>query len=207
MLVAGYLTAMRTAAGWAGAAVAVVLSGCTSTVAGTASPGGPPDLGAALSVELPGSRPVDPPPPPWQLCPTAPGTPAPRLDPALGEPVAAGHTHGEVTLHVYAWATSVPMVAAAVLDQAQMEAPDCASAPPSPDAGPGARVVRSVDRWAGSGWTGVRIRTGVPGPHPAVGETRLVRSAEVVVLVVAAGGDSISRVVDDHLAAVADRLG
>jgi hypothetical protein len=199
---------MRTAtAGWAGAAVAVVLGACTSTVPGTASPGGLPDLGTALSVEFPGSRRVDPPPPPWQLCTTAPGTPAPRLDRALGEPVAAGHTSGEVTLHVYAWATSVPMVAAAVLDQAEVEAPDCAPAPPSPDTGPGGRIVRSVDDWAGSGWTGVRIRTEVTGPDPAVGETRLVRSDEVVVLVVAAGGDSVSRVVDHHLAAVADRLG
>ena len=65
----------------------------------------------------------------------------------------------------------------------------------------------TVEDWTGSGWTGVRIRTEVPGPHPAVGETRLVRSDEVVVLVVAAGGDSVSGVVDDHLAAVADRLG
>jgi hypothetical protein len=64
-----------------------------------------------------------------------------------------------------------------------------------------------VHGWAGPGWTGVRIRTEVPGPDPAVGETRLVRSDEVVVLVVATGGDSLSRVVDDHLAAVADRLG
>ena len=199
---------MRTAtAGWAGAAVAVVLGACTSTVAGTASPGGPPDLGTALSGELPGSRRVDAPPPPWQLCTTAPGTPAPRLDPALGEPVAAGHSSGEVTLHLYAWATSVPMVAAAILAQAEAEAPDCASAPPSPDAGPGGRVVRSVDDWAGSGWTGVRIRTEVPGPDASVRETRLVRSDEVVVLVVATGGDPVSRVVDDHLAAVADRLG
>jgi hypothetical protein len=197
---------MRTAtAGWAGAAVAVALGACSSTVAGTASPGGPPDLGAALSVVLPGSRPVDPPPPPWQLCTTAPGTPAPRLDPALGEPVTAGRTSGEVTLHVYAWATSVPMVAAAVLDQAEAEAPDCAAAPPS--AGPGDRTVRSVDDWAGSGWAGVRIRTEVPGPDASVAETRLVRSDEVVVLVVASGGDLVSRVVDDHLAAVADRLG
>jgi hypothetical protein len=199
---------MRTAtAGWAGAAAAVVLGACSSTVAGTASPGGPPDLGTALSVELPGSRRVDPPPPPWLLCTTAPGTPAPRLDPALGEPVVAGHTSGEVTLHVYAWATSAPMVAAAVLDQAEVEVPDCASAPPSPDAGTGARVVRSVDGWAGSGWAGVRIRTESTGPDPAAGETRLVRSDEVVVLVVATGGDSLSRAVDDHLAAVADRLG
>jgi hypothetical protein len=199
---------MRTAtAGSAAAAVAVVLGACTPTVAGTASPGGPPDLGAALSVELPGSRRVDPPPPPWQLCPTAPGTPAPRLDPALGEPVAAGHASGEVTLHVYAWATSAPMVAAAVLGQAEVEAPDCAAAPPSPDAGPGARVVRSVDGWAGSGWTGVRIRAEVTGPGPSVAETRLVRSDEVVVLVVATGGGPVSEVVDDHLAAVADRLG
>jgi hypothetical protein len=199
---------MRTATtGWAAAAVAVVLGACTPTVAGTASPGGPPDLGAALSVEPPGSRRVDPPPPPWQLCPTAPGTPAPRLDPALGEPVAAGHTSGEVTLHVYAWATSAPMVAAAVLGQAEVEAPDCAAAPPSPETGAAAPVVRSVDHWAGSGWTGVRIRTEVPGPDPAVGETRLVRSDEVVVLLVATGGHSLPRVVDDHLAALADRLG
>jgi hypothetical protein len=64
-----------------------------------------------------------------------------------------------------------------------------------------------VDDWAGSGWTGVRIATEVPGPDGSVGETRLVRSEEVVVLVVATGGDSLSRTVDDHLAAVADRLG
>jgi hypothetical protein len=51
------------------------------------------------------------------------------------------------------------------------------------------------------------IVTEVPGPDGSVGETRLVRSEEVVVLVVAAGGDPVSRVVDEHLAAVADRLG
>jgi hypothetical protein len=199
---------MRTAtAGWAAAAAAIVLSACTATVAGTASPGGPPDLGTALSGELPGFRPVDPPPPPWQLCATAPGTPAPRLDPALGEPVAAGRTSGEVTLHVYAWATSVPMVAEAVLGQAEAEVPDCALAAPPPDAGAAARVVRSVDDGAGAGWGGVRIRTEAPGPAGSVGETRLVRSEEVVVLVVAAGGEPVSRVVDEHLAAVSDRLG
>jgi hypothetical protein len=39
------------------------------------------------------------------------------------------------------------MVAEAILGQAQMEAPDCASAPPSTG------VARSVEDWAGSGWT------------------------------------------------------
>lgn len=194
---------MRTAAaGWAGTAVCVLAS-CTSSVAGTASPGGPPDLGAALAVDLPGAHPVDPPPPPWQLCTTAPGTPAPRLDPALGEPVSVGHASEGTTLHAYAWATSAPMVAEAILGQAAMEAPDCASAPPSTDAGPGAR---SVADWAGSGWAGVTIRTEVPGPDPAVEETRLVRSDEVVVLVVLAAEDGDLRPVDEFLAAVADRL-
>lgn len=200
---------MRTATlGWAVATVAGALTSCTSTVEGSASPGGPPDLAAALSVQLPGLRPVDPPPPPWQLCATAPGTRAPRLDPALGEPVAAGQASAEATLHAYAWAASAPMVAEAMLGQAEMEAPDCASAPPSTDAGP-APIARSVDDWAGSGWTGVTIRTEVTGPAPAVGETRLVRSEEVVVLVVLAveGGDHDLRPVDDYLAAVADRLG
>ena len=201
---------MRTAvAGWAVAAVVGVLTSCTSTVAGTASPGGPPDLEAALSVQLHGLRPVDPPPPPWQLCTTARGTRAPRLDPALGEPVAVGHASGDATLHAYAWTTSAPKVAEAILDQAEMEAPDCASAPPSVDAGPGAGAARSVDGWTGSGWTGVRIRTVVSGPDPAVGETRLVRAEEVVVLVVldAEGSDPDVRPIDDFLAAVADRLG
>lgn len=191
---------MRTAAvGWA--AVVGVLTSCTSTVAGTASPGGPPDLGAALAVQLPALRPVDPPPPPWQLCTTAPGTPAPRLDPALGEPVSVGHASEGTTLHAYAWATSAPMVAEAVLGQAETEAPDCASAPPATD------VVRSVEDWAGSGWTGVSIRTEVPGSGPAVEETRLVRSDEVVVLVVLAAQDGDLRPVDELLATVADRLG
>jgi hypothetical protein len=201
---------MRTATvGWAVAAISGVLASCTSSVEGTASPGGPPDLEAALSVPLPGFRPVDAPPPPEQLCTTAPGTRAPRLDPALGEPVAAGHTSGEVTLHAYAWATSAPMVAGAVLGQAVVEAPDCVAAPPSTDVGPGTRIARSVDGWTGSGWTGVTIRSEVPGPDPAVGETRLVRSDEVVVLVVAAaeGADHDLRGADDLLAAVADRLG
>ena len=170
-------------------------------MAGTASPGRPPDLGAALDVRLPALRPVDPPPPPWQLCTTAPGTPAPRLDPALGEPVSVGHASEGTTLHAYAWATSAPMVAEAVLGQAETEAPDCASAPP--DAG----VVRSVEDWAGSGWTGVSIRTEVPGPGPVVEETRLVRSDEVVVLVVLAAEDGDLRPVDELLATVADRLG
>jgi hypothetical protein len=201
---------MRTATvGWAVAAISGVLASCTSSVEGTASPGGPPDLEAALSVPLSGFRPVDPPPPPEQLCTTAPGTRAPRLDPALGEPVAAGHTSGEVTLHAYAWATSAPMVAEAILGQAVMEAPDCVSAPPSTDVGPGARIARSVDEWTGSGWTGVTIRTEVPGPDPAVRETRLVRSDEVVVLVVAAaeGEDHDLCEADHFLTAVADRLG
>ena len=199
---------MRTAR-WTSAAVVGALTSCTSTVAGTASPGGPPDLEAALSVPLPGLRPVDPPPPPWQLCTTAPGTRAPLLDPALGEPVAVGHAAEGTTLYAYAWATSAPMVAEAILDQAATEAPDCASAPPSTDAGPGARTARSVDDWTGSGWTGVTIRTEVTGPDPAVGETRLVRSDEVVVLVVLAaeGADPALPPVDDLLAAVADRLG
>jgi hypothetical protein len=200
---------MRTATpGWAVAAVSGVLTSCTSTVVGSASPGGPPDLEAALSVPVPGLRAVDLPPPPWQLCTTAPGTRAPRLDPALGEPVAAGHASEEVTLHAYAWATSAPMVAEAILDQAEMETPDCASAPPSAEAGPGARITRSVDDWTGSGWTGVTIRTEVSGPDPVVGETRLVRSGEVVVLVVVAAeeGDPDLRPVDDFLAAVAGRL-
>ena len=190
-----------TAAGWA-AAVGGPAS-CTSTVAGTASPGGPPDLGAALAVPLPGLHPVQPPPPPWQLCTTASGTPAPRVDPALGEPVSVGHASEGTTLYAYAWATSAPMVAEAILGQARMEAPDCASAPPSAD------VARSVEDRAGSGWTGVAIRTEVSGPDPAVGETRLVRSDEVVVLVVlhAAGSDPGLRPVDEFLAAVADRLG
>jgi len=189
------------------AAVALGLTACTATVAGTASRGGPADLEAALSVPVPGLRPVDPPPPPWQLCTTAPGTRAPRLDPALGEPVAAGHADEGTTLYAYAWATSAPMVAEAILDQAETEAPDCASAPPSADADPGARIARSVDDWTGSGWTGVTIRTEVPGPAPAVGETRLVRSDEVVVLVVATGAEpDLGRVVDDHLVAVAERL-
>ena len=61
--------------------------------------------------------------------------------------------------------------------------------------------------WTGSGWTGVTIRTEVPGPDPAVDEIRLVRSAEVVVLVVATGDEHHLRLVDDHLAAVADPLG
>ncbi|WP_448612130.1 hypothetical protein [Geodermatophilus sp. URMC 60] len=191
------------------AAVALGLTACTVTVEGTASPGGPPDLEAALSVPVPGLRPVDPPPPPWQLCTTVPGTRAPRLDPGLGEPVAVGHAAEGMTLHAYAWATSAPMVAEAILDQAGMEAPDCASAPPSTDADPGAWTARSVDDWTGSGWTGVRIRSEVRGPDPAVGETRLVHSEEVVVLVVltAEGGDDVGPVIDDHLAAVADRLG
>ena len=198
-----------TAVGRAVAAVAVGLTACTATVAGTASPGGPPDLEAALSVPLSGFRPVDPPPPPWQLCTTARGTRAPLLDPALGEPVAVGYTSESTTLHAYAWATSAPMVAEAILGQAVMEVPDCASAPPSTDAGPGAAIVRSVDDWTGSGWTGVRIRTEVSGPDPAVTETRLVRSDDVVVLVVLAaeGGDPALPPVDDFLAAVADRLG
>ena len=196
---------MRTApGGWAVVAVALGLTACASTVAGTASPGWPPDLQAALSAPVPGLRPVDPPPPPWQLCTTAPGTRAPRLDPALGEPVAVGHAAEGMTLHAYAWATSVPMVAEAILEQAEMEAPDCASAPPSSPAGP---VARTVDDWSGSGWSGVRIRTELPGPHPAVDETRLVRSEEIVVLVVAAAGEPDVRVVDDLLAAVAGRLG
>ena len=190
-----------TAVGWA--AVVGVLASCTSTVAGTASPGGPPDLGAALAVPLPGLHPVQPPPPPWQLCTTASGTPAPRVDPALGEPVSVGHASEGTTLYAYAWATSAPMVAEGILGQARMEAPDCASAPPSAD------VARSVEDRAGSGWTGVAIRTEVSGPDPAVGETRLVRSDEVVVLVVlhAAGSDPGLRPVDEFLAAVADRLG
>ncbi len=193
-----------TAVGWA--AVVGVLASCTSTVAGTASPGGPPDLGAALAVPLPGLHPVQPPPPPWQLCTTASGTPAPRVDPALGEPVSVGHASAGTTLHAFAWATSAPMVAQAILGQAAMEAPDCVSAAPSTDAGP---VARSVEDWAGSGWTGVTIRTEVSGPDPAVGETRLVRSDEVVVLVVlhAAGSDPGLRPVEEFLAAVADRLG
>ena len=180
-----------------------VLASCTSTVEGTASPGGPPDLEAALDVPVPGLRPVDPPPPPWQLCTTAPGTRAPRLDPALGEPVAVGHASGDATLHAYGWVTSVPMVAEAILGQAEMEAPHCASAPPS------AGIARSVDDWTGSGWTGVRIRTVAPGRDPAVGETRLLRAEEVVVLVVleAEGSDPDLRPVDDFLAAVADGLG
>ena len=198
---------MRTAAvGWTVAAVAGALTACTTTVAGSASPGGPPDLEAALSVQLPGHRRVAPPPPPGELCATAPGTRAPLLDPALGEPVAVGHASDSATLHAYAWATSAPMVAEAILGQAEAEAPDCASAPPSTDAGP---VVRSVDDWSGSGWRGVAIRTEVRGPDPAVGETRLVCSDEVVVLVVlaAGGSDPDRRPVDDLLAAVADRLG
>ncbi len=199
---------MRTATGgWAVAAVVGGLTACTSTVAGTASPGGPPDLEAALSLQLPGLRPVDPPPPPWQLCTTAPGTRAPRLDPALGEPVTSGHASEEMTLYAYAWATSAPMVAEAILDQAEMDAPDCASAPPPVDAGPGARIARTVDGWTGSGWNGVTIRTVVSGPDPAVSETRLVRAEEVVVLVIAAGDEPDLGRVDDHLAAVADRLG
>ncbi|MGY1764154.1 hypothetical protein ACI79G_22700 [Geodermatophilus sp. SYSU D00779] len=193
---------------WGATAVALGLTACTATVEGTASPGEPPDLEAALSAPVPGLRPVAPPPPPWQLCTTAPGTRAPRLDPALGEPVAVGAAAEGMTLYAYAWATSAPMVAEAILDQAEIEAPDCASAPPSADPGPGARTARSVDGWTGSGWTGVTIRTEVHGPAPAVGETRLVRSDEVVVLVVATGGEpDLGRVLDDHLAEVADRLG
>ncbi|SDM09035.1 hypothetical protein SAMN05660642_01621 [Geodermatophilus siccatus] len=189
-------------------AVALGLVACTATVEGTASPGGPPDLEAALSVPVPGLRPADPPPPPWQLCTTAPGTRAPRLDPALGEPVAAGSAAEGMTLYAYAWAASAPMVAEAILEQAGTEAPDCTSAPPSADPDPAVRTARSVDGWTGSGWTGITIRTEVPGPDPAVDETRLVRSAEVVVLVVATGSEpDLGRVVDDHLAAVADRLG
>jgi hypothetical protein len=188
-------------------AVALGLAACTATVEGTATPGGPPDLGAALSVPVPGLRPVDPPPPPWQLCTTAPGTRAPRLDPALGEPVAVGHAAEGTTLYADAWTTSAPMVAEAVLDRAETEAPDCASAPPPADAGAGARTARSVQGWTGSGWTGVTIRTEVPGPDPAVEEIRLVRSDEVVVLVVATGDEHHLRLVDDHLAAVADRPG
>jgi len=195
---------MRTAVGWAAAAIVGGLTACTSTVAGTASPGGPPDLEAALSVPLPGLRPADPPPPPWQLCTTAPGTRAPRLDPALGDPVTSGYASDEATLHAYAWATSAPMVAEAILGQAAMEVPDCVSAPPSPRGGAGART---VDGWTGSGWSGVTIRTEVSGPDPAVGETRLVRAEEVVVLVVATGDEPDLRWVDDYLAGVADRLG
>jgi hypothetical protein len=123
--------------------------------------------------------------------------------------VAVGHAAEGMTLHAYAWATSAPMVAEAILGQAAMEAPDCASAPPSADAGPGGAIARSVDHWTGSGWTGVRIRTVVSGPDPAVGETRLVRAKEVVVLVIldAEGSDPDLRPVDDFLAAVADRMG
>jgi hypothetical protein len=188
-------------------AVALGLAACTATVEGTATPGGPPDLGAALSLPVPGLRPVDPPPPPWQLCTTAPATRAPRLDPALGEPMAVGHAAEGTTLYADAWTTSAPMVAEAVLDRAETEAPDCASAPPPADAGAGARTARSVQGWTGSGWTGVTIRTEVPGPDPAVEEIRLVRSDEVVVLVVATGDEHHLRLVDDHLAAVADRPG
>ncbi|WP_167761072.1 hypothetical protein [Geodermatophilus sp. DF01-2] len=198
---------MRTARlGWTIAAVAGVLTSCTATVEGTASPGGPPDLGAALSVQLPGLRPAGPPPPPpWQLCATAVGTPAPLLDPALGDPVAVGRTSGDATLHVYAWATSAPMVADAILDQAEMEAPDCASSPPSTED----VAARSVDEWAGSGWTGVSIRTEAPGPEPGFRETRLVHFDEVVVLVVLTTegrGPDVLPVVDEYLAEVADRL-
>jgi hypothetical protein len=198
---------MRTAVGWAVAAVVGGLTACTSTVAGSASPGGPPDLEAALSVQLPGLRPADPPPPPWQLCTTAPGTRAPRLDPALGEAVTSGYASDEANLYAYAWATSAPMVAEAILGQAEMEAPDCVSAPPSADAGQVAGIARTVDGRSGSGWTGVTIRTVVSGPDPAVSETRLVRAEEVVVLVIAAGDEPDLRRVDDYLAAVADRLG
>jgi hypothetical protein len=49
-----------------------------------------------------------------------------------------------------------------------------------------------VEGWTGSGWTGVTIRTEVPGPDPAVDEIRLVRSVEVVVLVVAPGTNTTS---------------
>ncbi len=195
---------MRTAVAWAVAAVVGGLTACTVTVAGTGSPGGPPDLEAALSVQLPDLRPVDPPPPPWQLCTTAPGTRAPRLDPALGEPVTSGYASEEMTLYAYAWATSTPMVAEAILGQAEMEAPDCTSAPPSPGGGAGART---VDGWTGSGWSGVTIRTVVSGPGRAVDEARLVRAEEVVVLVMAAADEPDLPEVDDYLTAVADRLG
>jgi hypothetical protein len=143
-------------------AVALGLAACTATVEGTATPGGPPDLGAALSLPVPGLCPVDPPPPPWQLCTTAPATRAPRLDPALGEPMAVGHAAEGTTLYADAWTTSAPMVAEAVLDQAETEAPDCASAPQPADAGAGARTARSVEDWTGSRWTGVTIRIEVP---------------------------------------------
>jgi hypothetical protein len=112
-----------------------------------------------------------------------------------------------MTLHAYAWATSAPVVAEAILAQAETEAPDCVSAPPPVDAGPGAGIARTVDGWTGSGWTGVTIRTVVSGPDPSRGETRLVRAEEVVVLVVTAGDEPDLRRVDDLLAAVADRLG
>jgi hypothetical protein len=118
--------------------------------------------------------------------------------------VTSGYASEEMTLYVYAWATSAPMVAEAILGQAEMEAPDCVSAPLSPGGGAGART---VDGWTGSGWSGVTIRTVVSGPEPAVGETRLVRAEEVVVLVIAAGDERDLRRVDDCLAAVADRLG
>ena len=40
--------------------VALGLAACTATAEGTATPGGPPDLEAALSVPVPGLHPVDP---------------------------------------------------------------------------------------------------------------------------------------------------
>jgi hypothetical protein len=115
--------------------------------------GGPPDLSAALAAPVPGLEPAGVPPPPGQLCGTGPGgSHAPRLDPALGEPTAAGYATDGTALHAYGWTTSVPMVAEAILDQAVAEAPDCDYSAGDGSAG---GVVQSAAGWSGSGWTGV----------------------------------------------------
>jgi hypothetical protein len=195
----------------AGAGAVALLLGalvsCTSTVPGTASYGGPPDLPAALSAPVPGLEPAGVPPPPTELCGTGPGgSRAPRLDPALGEPAAVGHASGGRALHAYGWTTSVPMVAEAILDQAAAEVPDCRY---SAADGPAGEVVQSSARWSGSGWTGVTITTETRSGEPAFRETRLLRSGEVVVLVVLTddAGRAGASVLDGYLAAVAERLG
>jgi hypothetical protein len=189
-----------------GALLLGALASCTSTVSGTASPGGPPDLAVALAAPVPGLEPAAVPPPPAQLCDTGPeGGRAPRLDPALGTPTAAGYAAGGTNLHAYGWTTSVPMVAEAILDQAAAEVPDCEF---SMAEGPAGGVVQSAARWSGSGWTGVMITTDTSGAQPGYGETRLVRSEEVVVFVVLTddAGRPEPSVLDGYLAAVAQRL-
>ena len=177
----------------------LVLTGCV-LAGGLAGCGGGAAAQDALDVVPDGFHAVAVRPTPEVLCdpePTNPGTPPPALPEELAGPVSAFVESASTTLETYAWTTDD---AAAVVAGAGASAAACTWT--------GQGEQQRAEAWSSADWSGTRIVRTVSGTEQV--DRRLVARGDVVLLVVTrtdSDDPAPLSVTDDHLAAVADRLG